>query len=191
MPRTKGRRIRRRGGLHTSRPIAPRVPQSGRAGGRRKYVDVSFEHCGEYYDDVLVSLRYEKHAVAVIKDLPSCARRWDQAFKVWRVHPDYAGALAARLRDLGYTVVESGARRRSGRRGVLGCRPRAEKSQFESTCACCRKAIRKGGPVHWIDGVMLHAHCRRPDPRLGLQIKRPPRVQPCADCFLIHQGECW
>jgi hypothetical protein len=80
-------------------------------GWRRQHFVVCFEHLGEYYDDVLVSLEYDKLVVAAISALPVWAGRWDTNFKVWRIHPGYADRLAADLRHLGYTVVDGGDRR--------------------------------------------------------------------------------
>jgi hypothetical protein len=68
--------------------------------------DVTCEWIGEYYDDVLVSLKYDKRAMRAIRALPDWARYWDSTCKVWRIHPGYAERLVVTLRDLGYTVIE-------------------------------------------------------------------------------------
>jgi hypothetical protein len=77
-----------------------------RGGGRCEDFVVLFEHLGEYYDDVLVSFRYNQRIVAAIRALPSGAGYWDATFKVWRIHPGYAERLATALRGLGYTPDE-------------------------------------------------------------------------------------
>jgi hypothetical protein len=82
--------------VHCRRPD-PRLPV-------KKKFTVWFEHLGEYYDDVLVSLKYDKRAVAAIRALPPWAGHWDATSKVWRIHPGYAEQLAATLWRLGYTV---------------------------------------------------------------------------------------
>jgi hypothetical protein len=79
--------------------------------GRCENLDVWFEHVGEYYDDVLVSLKYDERAVTAIRALPSWARGWDATFKLWRIHSGYAGPLATDLQSLGYTVNGDGDRR--------------------------------------------------------------------------------
>jgi hypothetical protein len=83
-------------------PLRPR--QCQRADGRYENFAVWFERLGEYYDDVLVSQKYDKRAVTAIRALPPSARHWDATSQVWRVHPGYAEQLAASLRRLGYTV---------------------------------------------------------------------------------------
>ena len=82
-----------------------RRPRRG-CGARKRTENfvVWFEHIGAYYDDVLVSLRYDKRAVAAITGLPSWAGWWDPDFQVWRIHPGHAEPLAAGLQDLGYTI---------------------------------------------------------------------------------------
>jgi hypothetical protein len=76
------------------------LPQDGRC----ENLDVWFEHVGEYFDDVLVTLEYNERAVAAIRALPQWAWHWDATSNVWRIHPGYAERLAASLRSLGYTV---------------------------------------------------------------------------------------
>jgi len=110
MTRTKRGRLRRGGGPRKLRPTAPpdyrlRVAQCQRADERYENSTVLFEHLGEYFDDVLVSLKYDKRAVSTIRAFPPSAGYWDTTFKVWRIHPGYAERLAADLRRLGYTVV--------------------------------------------------------------------------------------
>jgi hypothetical protein len=109
MTKTKRSRPRRGGGPQKLRPTAqPRYPlqarQRQRAGGRSENVVVWFEHLGEYYDDVLVSLEYDKRAVTAIRALPPSVRHWDATSKVWRIHPGCAEELAATLWRLGYSV---------------------------------------------------------------------------------------
>jgi hypothetical protein len=109
MTKTKRSRLPRGGGPRKLRPTA--LPeyrlgarQRQRADGRCENLTIWFEHLGEYYDDVLVSLEYDKRAVTAIRALPPSARHWDATSKVWRIHPGYAEQLAATLRCLGYTV---------------------------------------------------------------------------------------
>jgi hypothetical protein len=109
MTKTKRSRPRRGGGPRKLRPTAlPRYPlrarQCQRPGGRCENSAVWFERLGEYFDDVLVSLKYDKRAVSAIRALPPSTRHWDATSKVWRSHPGYAEQLAATLRRLGYTV---------------------------------------------------------------------------------------
>ena len=67
---------------------------------------VRFERIGAHYDDFLVSLiKYDQHAVDVIKSLPHWTRSWDPMAQVWRIHPGYAEPLAASLRRIGCTIV--------------------------------------------------------------------------------------
>jgi len=63
---------------------------------------VRFDHRGDHYE---VSFPYDPTAVAVIKALPSYARRWNPDRKLWRVEIEYARSLAGNLRELGYVVV--------------------------------------------------------------------------------------
>ncbi len=109
MTQTKRSRPRRGGGARKLRPTAqPRYPlrarQCQRADGRCENSAVWFERLGAYYDDVLVSLKYDKRAATAIRALPPSTRHWDATSKVWRIHPGYAGELAAGLWRLGYTV---------------------------------------------------------------------------------------
>jgi Helix-turn-helix domain len=71
-------------------------------------VAVWYERLGDNFDDVLVSVKYDKRAVSAIRmlleALPEWAGWWDADSKVWRIHPGYAERLAASLRRLGYTV---------------------------------------------------------------------------------------
>jgi hypothetical protein len=115
MKKRKRSRPRRRGGPQKLRPTAqPRYPlrarQCQRADRRCENFAVWFEHLGEYFDDVLVSLKYERRAVRAIRALPPWTRHWDATSKVWRIHPGYADQLAATLWCLGYTVHASGDR---------------------------------------------------------------------------------
>jgi hypothetical protein len=115
MTKIKRSRPRRRGGPRKLRPTAPpgyrlRARQRQRADERYDGSAVLMEHLGEYYDDVLVSLKYDKRAVTTIRALPPWARHWDATSKVWCIHPGYAERLAADLRRLGYTVGGGGDR---------------------------------------------------------------------------------
>ena len=98
MTRPKRNRSPQAGG-----PRQPRPKRSGRARSGRENV-VVLESLGKYYDDVLVSLEYDKPALAAIRALPDWSRYWDPEFHVWRINPGYAARLAAALRRLGYTV---------------------------------------------------------------------------------------
>jgi hypothetical protein len=109
MTKTKRSRPRRGGGPRKLRPTAlprytVRARQCQRADGRYESSAVWFERLGEYYDDVLVSLKYDKRAVTAIRALPPSARHWDATSKVWRIHPGCAEQLAATLWRLGYSV---------------------------------------------------------------------------------------
>ena len=107
MTKTKRSRPRRRGGRRKVLPTAParlRARRSRRAGGSSENFDARFEYVGKYYDDVLVTLEYDKRAVAAISALPQWAWSWDATSNVWRIHPGYAERLATNLRHLGYTV---------------------------------------------------------------------------------------
>src|SRR3954451_19546405 len=109
MAKIKKSRLPRGGGPRKLRPTAPseyrfEARQHQRAHRRSENLAVLFEHLGEYYDDVLVSLKYDKRAVTAIRALPLSDRRWDATSKVWRVHPGCAEKLAATLWRLGYTV---------------------------------------------------------------------------------------
>jgi hypothetical protein len=109
MTKTRRSRPRRGGGPRKLRPTAPpqyrlRARQCQRADGRSENFAVSYERLGEYFDDVLVSLKYDKRAVTAIRALPPSARHWHATSKVWRIHPGDAEQLAATLRRLGYTV---------------------------------------------------------------------------------------
>jgi hypothetical protein len=113
MTKTKRSRPRRGGGPRKLRPTSPpqcrlRARRYQRAERRSEKFVVCFEHLGEYYDDVLVTLEYDKRAVTaireLIRELPPWAGRWDTDFKVWRIHPGYADRLAADLKQLGYTI---------------------------------------------------------------------------------------
>jgi hypothetical protein len=109
MTKTKRSRLARGGGPRKLRPTAPPEYRLGarqhqRADRRYENLAIWFEHLGEYYDDVLVSLEYDKRAVTAIRALPPSARHWDATSKVWRIHPGYAEQLAATRWRLGYTV---------------------------------------------------------------------------------------
>ena len=109
MTKTKRSRPWRGGGPRKLRPTAlPRYPlrarQRQRADLRCEPSAIWFERLGEYFDDVLVSLKYDKRAVTAIRALPPWARHWDATSNVWRIHPGYAEQLAATLWRLGYTV---------------------------------------------------------------------------------------
>jgi hypothetical protein len=115
MTKPSTNRPRRRSGPRKLRPKASqecrlRAHHGQRADGRDANFTVWYEHLGEYFDDVLVSLKYDKRAVTAISALPSWARHWDAASNVWRIHPGCADELAAVLGRLGYTVVGSGDR---------------------------------------------------------------------------------
>ena len=66
---------------------------------------VWFEHVGEYFDDVLVTLKCNRRAAKAIRALPRWAGHWDAASRVWRIHPGYADRLADDLLGLGYSVA--------------------------------------------------------------------------------------
>jgi|SRR5271163_2668562 len=196
MTKTKRSRHGRGVGPRKLRPTGrPRyrfaARQSQQVHRRCENVAIWFEHLGEYYDDVLVSLKkYDKRAVAAIRAFSPWAQ-WDATAKVWRIHPGYAERLAADLQSLGYTV--GGGWRSMALAARCGPRKAAEgnEAHYETTCAGCRKQIRKGKPAHWVDGLMLHVHCHRPDPRFGIESRKPGEERPCCDCFLIHKGKCW
>jgi hypothetical protein len=75
-----------------------------RADRHSEHFDVWFERIGQYYDDVLVSLEYDKPAVTAVRALPDWARHWDDESGVWLIHPGYAERLADVLSSLGYTI---------------------------------------------------------------------------------------
>jgi hypothetical protein len=109
MTKPKRSRPGRGGGSRKPRPTAPsgfplRARQCQRADGRSENFDAWFERIGKHFDDVLVTLKYEKPAVAAIRAVPSWTRWWDATSKVWRIHPGYAERLAADFGHLGYTV---------------------------------------------------------------------------------------
>ncbi len=107
MTKTKRRRSRREGGhrkLQLTSPARLRARQHQLAIGRYKNLKVCFEHIGEYYDDVLVTLECDERAVAAIRALPHWAQHWDATSKVWRIHPGYAERLADDLESLGCSV---------------------------------------------------------------------------------------
>jgi hypothetical protein len=116
MTKTKGRRTRRRGSHRKLRPTATPGSRLGthqyqRANGRCKNFKVRFERLGQYYDDVLFTLEYDKRAVAAIRALPQWARYWDATSNVWRIHPGYSERLAVDLRHFGYTVYGQSAQK--------------------------------------------------------------------------------
>jgi hypothetical protein len=82
----------------------PRARHYQRANGRCGKSKALFEYVGQHYDDVLVTLEYDKRVVAAIRALPRWARHWDATSNIWRIHPGYAERLAAALIHLGYTV---------------------------------------------------------------------------------------
>src|SRR5258708_34961401 len=99
MTKIKRSRPGRGGGPRKLRPTAqPRYPlqagQCQRADGRYENFAVWFERLGEYYDDVLVSLKYDKRVTA-IRALPPSARHCDATSMVWRIHPGCAAGLSA------------------------------------------------------------------------------------------------
>jgi hypothetical protein len=73
--------------------------------GTDNHPPVIFERVGQHYDDFILTFEYDRPAVAAIKSLPWWARHWDQDSGVWRVHPDGAVEVAARLHHLGYRIV--------------------------------------------------------------------------------------
>jgi hypothetical protein len=92
--------------LHTQHSVS--APNTG--GGQRHIQPCTkllaqFERVGQDYDDFIVAFAYDWRAVDAIKALPWWARRWDPDCGVWRVHPDGAVEVAARLHQLGYQVV--------------------------------------------------------------------------------------
>src|SRR5271165_5519105 len=64
---------------------------------------VSFTRRGPNY--FAVRFPYDANIVALVKTLPNYARTWEPAAKEWVIDAGHAPALAAHLRECGYTVV--------------------------------------------------------------------------------------
>lgn len=86
----------------TTRPARP---------GQRHPSKASLEYLGAGHDDVLVNFdKFDTDAVALLRQLPKWARRWDASAGVWRIHPRFAPGLAKALRRLGLDVEVLGAK---------------------------------------------------------------------------------
>jgi hypothetical protein len=63
---------------------------------------VRFQRVGA---DYAVKFRYDPDAVALVKALPTWARRWDPLTKAWYIDVGHAEELAADFAEIGYLVV--------------------------------------------------------------------------------------